>query len=266
MKRISWDEYFFNMLDAIAVRSTCLRRQVGVLITVDNHIVATGYNGQPPGIAHCTDRGFCLRNKLNVPSGQRHELCRVIHAEENAILQASHFGVKLEGGTLYSNLIPCSMCTKSILAVGIKRVVYKGTYDDPIGQELRDEAKWVKFELYSPPVEEKKVELYKSEILKPLKCFENYFISNYGRVFKDSVLTDNGCVVDTGEHIKPRFSIADNRYYVTLKNASLGNINQEYAIAYLVACAWVPNPTNSSNVGWKDGNSANNFVENLKWL
>jgi dCMP deaminase len=146
--RISWDEYFINMLDGIAIRSTCLRRKVGAIIVKDNRILTTGYNGQPPNLIHCSELGFCLRQKLKIPSGQRAEICRAVHAEENAILQASKFGSNLEGSILYVHYSPCSFCTKSILSVGIVRVVYLEEYPDDLSRELREEATWIKFEQY----------------------------------------------------------------------------------------------------------------------
>jgi dCMP deaminase len=264
-KRPDWDTYFFNMLDLIATRSTCLRRKIGVIITIDNRIVATGYNGQPPGIEHCTDRGFCLRDKLKVQSGQRHELCRVIHAEQNAIHQASQMGVRLQGATIYSNLVPCSLCTKAILSVGISRVVYKGVYDDPIGDELRKEAQWVKFDLYKPPIESgKKVKLYRDEIIKPLKDFDGFYISNYGRIFKNCIFDGEGNVVDTGEHIQSKFEVKENQYFIALRDIGK-KIDDYIPIAYLVANTWLGNPNNAVIINWKDKNTANCHVDNLEW-
>jgi len=149
MIRPAWDEYFMGMLDRIASRSTCLRRKVGAILTKDNRIIATGYNGQPPEIAHCIDLGVCRRKELNTPSGQRHEICRAIHAEENALLQASYFGISAKGSTLYVKCTPCSYCTKSILSAGISRVVYEEDYPDDLAKELREES-GIEFERYYP--------------------------------------------------------------------------------------------------------------------
>ena len=122
-KRPSWDEYFMEFAKLTAKRSTCLRRQVGAVIVKNNHVIATGYNGAPTGVPHCSEYGGCLRQKLNVPSGERHELCRALHAEQNAIIQAAVHGQSIEGGTIYITLCPCVICTKMIINAGSKRVV-----------------------------------------------------------------------------------------------------------------------------------------------
>jgi dCMP deaminase len=111
---------------------------VGAVIVKDNHILATGYNGVPSGISHCADVG-CLRAKLNVPSGQRHELCRGLHAEQNAIIQSAKYGVSITDSTIYTNTKPCSICTKMIINSGIKEIVYIEYYDDPLADELLSE-------------------------------------------------------------------------------------------------------------------------------
>jgi len=136
--RPNWDQYFFNIINVVKQRSTCLRRQVGAVIVKDNHILATGYNGVPSGISHCADVG-CLRAKLNVPSGQRHELCRGLHAEQNAIIQSAKYGVSINDSTIYTNTKPCSICTKMIINSGIKEIVYIEYYDDPLADELLSE-------------------------------------------------------------------------------------------------------------------------------
>jgi len=137
--RPSWDEYFMDIVELIKTRCTCLRRQVGALIVKDKRILATGYNGAPTGCSHCSDVG-CLRDKLNVPSGQRHELCRAIHAEQNAIVQAAYSGTSVNGGTLYVTVQPCVMCAKMIINAGIKKVVFRGEYPDELSMELLKEA------------------------------------------------------------------------------------------------------------------------------
>ncbi|RLF35737.1 MAG: cytidine deaminase, partial [Thermoplasmata archaeon] len=109
--RPSYDEYFMEMAHVVAKRSTCLRRKVGAILVKDKHILSTGYNGAPKGLKHCSEVG-CLREKLRVPSGQRHELCRGLHAEQNAIIQAAVFGVSIEGSTLYCTNAPCVVCAK----------------------------------------------------------------------------------------------------------------------------------------------------------
>ncbi len=137
--RPSWDEYFMQIVEIIKTRSTCLRRQVGALIVKDKRILTTGYNGAPVGCQHCAEIG-CMRERLNVPSGKNHELCRAIHAEQNAIVQAAYSGTSLNGGTLYVSTQPCSLCAKMIINAGIKRIVYDGDYPDPMAMELLKEA------------------------------------------------------------------------------------------------------------------------------
>lgn len=112
--RPSWDEYFLEMANVAKKRSTCLRRQVGAVIVRENRILSTGYNGVPTRIAHCDEVG-CLRDKLEIPSGERHELCRGSHAEQNAIVNAANFGISLKGSTIYINTQPCILCTKMII-------------------------------------------------------------------------------------------------------------------------------------------------------
>ena len=133
--RIPWDEYFMNIANLVAERSTCLRRKVGAVIVRDKHILATGYNGAPKGLDHCLDVG-CLREKLGIPSGERVEICRGIHAEQNALVQAARFGIALEGGTLYCNTQPCVTCSKLLINAGIKRIVYLAPYADKLGEEM----------------------------------------------------------------------------------------------------------------------------------
>jgi dCMP deaminase len=128
-KRPSWDEYFLAIAKLVATRSTCLRRKVGAVVVKNKQILATGYNGAPTGITHCDEVG-CLREKLKVPSGERHELCRALHAEQNAFLQAARHGVSLDGSTLYVTVQPCSICAKMIINAGIKKVVIEGNYPD----------------------------------------------------------------------------------------------------------------------------------------
>lgn len=138
--RPSWDEYFMQMAELTAQRSTCLRRHVGAVIVKDKHIVATGYNGAPRGIAHCDEKGGCLRQKMGVPSGQRHELCRALHAEQNAIIQAATLGQSIEDATIYITHQPCVICAKMIINAGIKHIVVKEGYPDELSVEILDEA------------------------------------------------------------------------------------------------------------------------------
>ena len=138
--RISWDEYFMQMAELTAKRSTCLRRQVGAVIVQDKHIIATGYNGAPKGLKPCAQLGGCLREKLHVPSGERHELCRALHAEQNAIIQAATLGQSIEGGTIYVTHHPCSICAKMILNAGLERIVIREGYPDTLAKEILSEA------------------------------------------------------------------------------------------------------------------------------
>ncbi|HBK85594.1 MAG TPA: cytidine deaminase [Firmicutes bacterium] len=137
--RVSWDEYFMEITRVVATRSTCLRRQVGAILVKDRHIVATGYNGAPRGLAHCAEVG-CLRTQQGIASGERHELCRALHAEQNAIIQAAVSGVSIEGATLYVNLFPCSLCAKMLINSRIKRIVYCADYPDELSHALLQEA------------------------------------------------------------------------------------------------------------------------------
>jgi dCMP deaminase len=137
--RPSWDEYFMSIAELAATRSTCLRRQVGAVIVKDKKILATGYNGAPSGLKHCLEIG-CLREKLGIPSGERHELCRATHAEQNAIVQAALFGVSIKDGILYSTTQPCILCTKLIINAGIRKIVIKDSYPDKMSKEMLKEA------------------------------------------------------------------------------------------------------------------------------
>lgn len=138
--RPSWDQYFMQMAELTAQRSTCLRRQVGAVIVKDKHIIATGYNGAPKGLSHCGEMGGCLRQKMNIPSGQRHELCRALHAEQNAIIQAATLGQSIEDASIYITHQPCVICAKMIINAGIKRIVVKEGYPDELAVEILDEA------------------------------------------------------------------------------------------------------------------------------
>ena len=139
MSRPSWDDYFLKIAREVAERSTCLRRKVGAVLVRDKRILTTGYNGAPRGIAHCEEAG-CLRDRLGVPSGQRHELCRGLHAEMNALVQAAVHGVSVSGGTLYCTNHPCSLCTKMLINAGVARVVILEGYPDELAEQLLGEA------------------------------------------------------------------------------------------------------------------------------
>lgn len=139
IKRPSWDEYFLGIADLVSKRSTCLRRNVGAVIVKNRRILATGYNGAPMNLRHCDITG-CIREKLKIPSGQRHELCRGLHAEQNAIIQAALYGVNVSGSNLYSTAQPCSICAKMIINAGIKEIIIKNGYPDSMAVGFLKEA------------------------------------------------------------------------------------------------------------------------------
>lgn len=138
-QRPSWHEYFLSITQHVATRSTCTRRKVGAIIVRDKRIIATGYNGVPAGIRHCDVVG-CLRDELQVPSGERHELCRGLHAEQNAIIQASSHGVSIAGSTLYCTNMPCSICSKMLINAKIKTICYAEGYPDALADSMLAEA------------------------------------------------------------------------------------------------------------------------------
>ncbi len=139
--RPSWDEYFLAIAELVSSRSTCLRRKVGAVIVKDKRILATGYNGAPTGLAHCLDIG-CLREKLNIPSGERQELCRGLHAEQNAILQAAtNSRIPLKGSVIYVTCQPCITCAKMLANSGIKKIFIREGYPDKFAREILKEAK-----------------------------------------------------------------------------------------------------------------------------
>ncbi|MEN6469367.1 MAG: cytidine/deoxycytidylate deaminase family protein [Smithella sp.] len=137
--RPDWDTYFLDIVDLVSRRSTCLRRAVGAGLVRDRRILATGYNGAPSKLQHCLDIG-CLREQLKVPSGERHELCRGLHAEQNAIIQAALHGVSAKDSTLYCTNHPCVICAKMIINAGIARIVIRDGYSDKLAAEMLREA------------------------------------------------------------------------------------------------------------------------------
>ncbi|MHC1716103.1 MAG: cytidine/deoxycytidylate deaminase family protein [Acidaminococcaceae bacterium] len=147
--RPDWDSYFMEMAQVASKRSTCMRRSVGAVIVKDKRLLATGYNGTPRGMAHCEEVG-CLRTKLNVPSGKMHELCRGIHAEQNAVIQAAVHGVSVDGGTLYCTHQPCVVCTKILINAGIKRIVYANPYPDELAENMMKEATELEIVIWTP--------------------------------------------------------------------------------------------------------------------
>ena len=137
--RPSWETYFMDITRLVAKRSTCVRRAVGAIIVKNKRILSTGYNGAPSGIRHCMEAG-CLREKMNVTSGERHELCRGIHAEQNAIIQAAYHGVSIKDATLYCTNLPCIICAKMIINAGIKKIYYDSGYADALSQDMLAES------------------------------------------------------------------------------------------------------------------------------
>ena len=133
--RPDWDTYFMGMAKLAATRSSCLRRAVGAVLVKDRRLLATGYNGVPSGVTHCEVVG-CLRDRLKVPSGERHELCRGLHAEQNAIIQAAYHGVSIRGAHLYCTNLPCIICAKMLINAGVRRIVYLEGYSDALTQEM----------------------------------------------------------------------------------------------------------------------------------
>jgi dCMP deaminase len=134
-KRPHWDDYFMDITHFVATRSTCLRRHVGAVLVRDKRILSTGYNGAPSGIDHCLEVG-CLREQLGIPSGERHELCRALHAEQNAIIQAALHGVGIKGATLYCTNLPCIICSKMLINSGIRKIIYQEGYPDELAGEM----------------------------------------------------------------------------------------------------------------------------------
>ena len=137
--RPDWDTYFLDIVELVARRSTCRRRAVGAALVCYRRILANGYNGAPSKLAHCLDVG-CLREQLKVPSGERHELCRGLHAEQNVIIQAALHGVSTKGSTLYCTNHPCVICAKMIINAGIVRIVIRDGYSDKLAAEMLGEA------------------------------------------------------------------------------------------------------------------------------
>ena len=137
--RPSWGNYFMNITNLVAERSTCTRRAVGAVLVKEKRILSTGYNGAPTGLKHCLEVG-CLREQLGVESGKMHELCRGIHAEQNAIIQAAYHGVSVKGATIFCTNQPCSICARMIINAGIQKIYYQSGYADSLAKELLGEA------------------------------------------------------------------------------------------------------------------------------
>lgn len=138
-ERPTYDEYFMSMAFLAATRSTCLRRKVGAVLVKNKHVLATGYNGPPKDMKHCDETG-CLREELGIPSGERHEICRGLHAEQNAIIQAAVFGISIDESVIYVTDTPCVVCAKMLINSGVKEIIYGGDYPDDLARQMIDES------------------------------------------------------------------------------------------------------------------------------
>jgi len=139
LNRPTWEEYFIQIARYVSTRTTCLRRSVGAVLVRDKRILSTGYNGAPSGVPHCAEVG-CLRETMRIPSGERHELCRGLHAEMNALIQAALHGVTTKGATLYCTTTPCSLCARMLINAGIIEVVALEGYPDELARDLLQQA------------------------------------------------------------------------------------------------------------------------------
>lgn len=142
IKESKWDKRFMELTHTVATWSSCYQdnRKIGAVIVKDKRIITTGYNGAPSGVESCVEKGECMRKKLNIPSGTKHELCFAVHAEQNAIIQAAKLGVSIDGATLYCTHQPCVICAKMIINAGISKVVYQSGYPDDFSLQLFKEA------------------------------------------------------------------------------------------------------------------------------
>jgi dCMP deaminase len=148
-----------SMAFLAATRSTCIRRKVGAVLVKNKHVLATGYNGPPKGLKHCDETG-CLREKLGVPSGERHEICRGLHAEQNAIIQAAVFGISIDKSVIYVTDTPCVVCAKMLINAGVKEIIYGGDYPDDLARQMIDESSI-------------SIRQFKGRIINPLELLKN---------------------------------------------------------------------------------------------
>ena len=139
MDRPDNDTYFMSMAELVASRSTCLRRNVGAVVVKEKRVLTTGYNGAPKGLRHCAEVG-CVRMQNHIESGTLHELCRGVHAEQNAVIQAAYFGVSIKDSIIYTTNFPCVMCAKILVNAGIREIVYKDDYVDELSRKVLDES------------------------------------------------------------------------------------------------------------------------------
>lgn len=137
-----WDDRFMEMAELVSTWASCYKanRKIGAVIVKNKRVMTTGYNGAPAGVKTCVERGECLREKLGIPSGTKHEICYATHAEQNAIIQAAKLGVSIDGATLYCTHQPCTICTKMIINSGIRKVIYREGYPDEFSMEILKEA------------------------------------------------------------------------------------------------------------------------------
>ena len=142
MSRPDNDTYFMMMAELVATRSSCLRRNVGAVVVKEKRVLTTGYNGAPKGLRHCAEVG-CVRLENKILSGTRHELCRGVHAEQNAVIQAAYFGVSIKDSAIYTTNFPCVMCAKILVNAGIKEIIYKDEYIDELSRNVLEESKVV---------------------------------------------------------------------------------------------------------------------------
>lgn len=138
--RPRWEEYFMEMAFTVSTRSTCRRRSVGAVLVKNRRILTTGYNGAPTGLQHCESTG-CLREEMDIISGEQHELCRGIHAEQNAIIQAAIYGISIKGTSLFCTIYPCSICSKMLVNASIVKIYYAGKYTDNLSEAILRESK-----------------------------------------------------------------------------------------------------------------------------
>jgi dCMP deaminase len=139
-ERVDKINYYLDIAETVLERGTCLRRNFGAIIVNNDEIISTGYVGAPRGRKNCCDLNYCTREKLKIPRGERYELCRSLHAEQNAIISAAIKGVSIKDGTIYTNTYPCSICARMLINAEIKRIVYDGDYSDPLAKEMLEES------------------------------------------------------------------------------------------------------------------------------
>ena len=149
MGRIDKESYYLDIAETVLERSTCSRSHSGALIVRNDEIVSTGYNGAPRGRSNCIDLGYCIRERLGIPAGERYELCRSVHAEQNAIIQAARYGINIAGASIYINTQPCVVCAKMIINADIEEIIYQNPYPDELAMSMLEEA-GIKLRVFEP--------------------------------------------------------------------------------------------------------------------